>query len=175
MGGEMPNFSIGVLFGLLIAVPVAFTQQQPERIVIGAPLQIGMAKDTAISRIVEQGFTVNKVKDEEMWIVSKKNDHNEYDTVGTLSFTDSHMSWASRSWATSTDAETARLARSFYFLLKSFEDHGNTSCIIETEKQESPDLDNKQLSIHCGKRTATLYVTAYKDQRPAASLDETIK
>src|SRR5260370_39171796 len=114
-------------------------------------------------------------KNEYQWIWSEKNDRNEYDIMGVLTFTDSRLSWASRSWATSTDAETAKLARSFYFLLKSFEDNGKTSCVIETEKQESPDLDNKQLSIHCGKRTATLYVTAYKDQRPAASLDEMIK
>jgi hypothetical protein len=177
MGENIRNLAIGILLGFLVAVPIAYTQQQPERIVIGeTPLQIGIARDSAISQIAEHGLTVNKMNgEEEMWIVSRKNDRNEYDTLGMLTFINSRLSGASRSWASSTDPATTKLARNFYFLLKSFEDDGNTSCTIATQKQESPDFDNKQLLIHCGKRTAMLYVTAYKDQKPAATLSETIQ
>lgn len=74
-----------------------------------------------------------------------KNNREEYDALGSVAFTDSRLSWASKTWATGSDAESAKLARSFYFLVKSFEDRGNKSCVIETKKRESPDLDSKQL------------------------------
>lgn len=172
----MRNLLIGILLGLLIAVPVAFTQQQPERIVIGVPLQIGMTKDVVISRIAEQGFKIEKAKDDDMWVISKKTEgSNDYDIVGMFRATDSHISWASRSWTTSADAGATKMARSFYFLVKSFEDTGNTSCSIQTERVDSPNLDNKQLSIRCGKRTAVLYVTVSKDEMPVVSLDEWVE
>jgi hypothetical protein len=108
-------------------------------------------------------------------IVTQKNGHGEYDTVGTLTFTNSRLWWASRPWDSSSDPAAAKLARNFYFLLKSFEDDGNTSCTINTKSNEAADLDHKAIEIHCGKRVATLYVIAYKDQQPQATLDETIR
>jgi len=62
-----------------------------------------------------------------------------------------------------------------YFLLKSFEDNGKTSCTISTETREAPELDHKSIEILCGKRVATLFVTAYKNQGPSATLDENIR
>jgi hypothetical protein len=171
----MRNLFIGLLLGFLIAVPIAHTQQQPESIVVGVPVQIGMAKDVAISQIAEHGLTVTQLQGSEQWIVQQKNDQNQYDIVGALTFNNSRLSWASRTWVSNADPAAAKLARNFYFLVKSFEDHGNTSCVIDTQKQEGPDFDHDSLSVHCGRRTATLYVTKYKDQQPATSLDETIK
>ena len=174
----MRKFAIGLLLGFLVAVPIAVhPQQQPERIVVGVPLQIGMPKETVISQIVERGFSPKKTEGaaEETWTVSRKDDPNEDDPVGVLVFTNARLSWASRAWASSAEPQTAKLARSFYFLLKSFEQKGNTSCTIDTVNGEGPSTDFKQLSIHCGGRTATLYVTKLKDQQPSVSLDEQIK
>jgi hypothetical protein len=168
---RIPSFLLGVLSCLLVVLP-AMTQQE-ERIVIGVPLQIGMSKDTAINRIAERGLTITE--NEGMWLVTEKNDRNEYDVVGTLKFANSRLSWASRRWISSTDAGAAKVVRNLYFVLKSFEDQDNTSCTIGTKNVENQDTDSKALLIRCGKRTAMLAVAAYKDQRPEASLDETIK
>jgi hypothetical protein len=171
----MRNISIGILIGLMIAAPFAFTQTAPETITIEVPLQIGVPKETAINRLAEQGLRLTKLKDQEIWLISKKNG-SDYEFVGSVSFADSRLWSATRSWATtSTDTESAQLARSFYFLIRSFENGGNKSCVIDTMKNESPDYDFKELSIHCGKRTAKLDVTFYKGQPMSVSLDETIK
>jgi hypothetical protein len=173
----MRNLIFGVLLGILVAVPIAYTQQQrPESIEIGGVLlHIGMPQDSVISKIAESGLTVTHVNYSTNWVVSQKNDKNEFDALGMLAFTDSRLTWASRSWGDSADSGAAKLARSFYFLLKSFEDAGNTSCTISTHTQEAPDLDQKSTDIRCGKRAVAFYVVAYKDQRPTATLDETIK
>jgi hypothetical protein len=173
----MRNLFIGLLIGFLLAVPIAYTQQQPESIEVGGVLlRLGMAQDSAISKIAEKGgLTINKVNDSHNWLVSRKNDKGEYDAVGMLLFTESRLSWVSRSWAYSTDPGAAKIARNVYFLLKSFEDEGNTVCIVETSTNEGPDVDNRGIRIQCRRREARLFVTAYKGQATAASLDEAIK
>ncbi len=149
------------------------TQQAEQFEIGGVPLQIGMAKDTVLSRITERGLTLSKESGGSLFVM-EKNDRNEYHGTGALTFKDSRLMWASLTWD-GDDAGAAKLARSLYFLLNSFEKQGNTSCTIETTERESPELDNKSVEIHCGKRTAALYTVAYKEQRPVASLDETIK
>ena len=171
----MRNISIGILIGLMIAAPFAFTQTAPETITIEVPLQIGMPKETAINRLAEQGLTLTKLKDKEIWIISKKSGADN-EAIGSVSFVDSRLWSAMRSWATtSTETESAKLARSFYFLIRSFESSGNKSCVIDTMKNESSDYDFKQLAIHCGKRTATLDMTIYKGQPISVNLAETVK
>jgi hypothetical protein len=171
----MRNLSIGIVIGLLIAVPVARTGQQPEQIVVGALLQLGMTEDAAVRKVAEAGLTINKAKNNDIWVVSKKNELNEYDNVGFLTFKDSRLVWASRSLMNSGDIGAVKLIRNLYFLVKSYEDMGNTSCTLETQKQEGLEIDNKELMVHCGRRTAALYVVTYKDQQPRANLDESIK
>lgn len=166
------SFLVGFRFCLLIAIP-ALTQQE-EKIVIGALLQIGMPKDSAISRIAERGLTVTENEATRTWLVTEKNDRNEYDVLGTLQFTNSRLSWTSHRLTTSTDPGAAKLVRNLYFVLKAFEDQDKTACTIETKNTENPDMDSKSLLIRCGKRTAVLAVASYKDQRPAASLEEAI-
>jgi len=68
----------------------------------------------------------------------EKNDRNEYHVTGALTFKDSRLMWASLTWD-GDDAGAAKLARSLYFLLNSFEKQGNTSCTIETTERESPE------------------------------------
>jgi hypothetical protein len=173
----MRNICIGILIGLMIAAPFAFTQTAPETITIEVPLQIGMPKEAAINRLAEQGLTLTKLKDKEIWIVSKRNEQAEYEVIGSVSFDRSHLSLATRSWAsTSTDTEGAKLARNFYSLIRSFETSGNKSCVIDTRNWGFPDYDHRELGIHCGKRTATLDVNVYnKGALVNVNLDETIK
>jgi hypothetical protein len=170
------NLLIGVLMGLLVAGPIAYTQQPPESIEVGGVLlQIGTPKDSVISKLAQKGLMITPVKDSDSVAVQAKNEHGDYDVVGMLSFTNSRLRWASRSWDYSSDPGAAKLARSFYFLLKSFEENGNTSCTISTKTQEATELDHKSIEILCGKRVATLFVTTYKNQRPSATLDENIR
>jgi hypothetical protein len=175
----MRNFWIGVLIGLLIAVPIAYTQEQRERIVIAVPLEIGMEKEAVISRIAEQGFVTNKVQgavqEKESWVITKKNDPSGNNPVGTLMFDKSRLSWASRAWADSTDSGAVKVTRNLYFLLKSFEEHRNTSCSIETTTVDTPNMNNKEVAIHCGKRTALLNVYAMNEKEPIVTVDETIQ
>jgi len=71
---EMRNISIGILIVFLVAAPLAFTQTPSETIFIEVPLQIGMTKDAAISRLAEQGLTLSKAKGMETWAVARKNE-----------------------------------------------------------------------------------------------------
>jgi hypothetical protein len=54
----MRNLLLGILIGLLIAVPIAYTQQEPQRIDVGVRVYIGEAKDVVIARIAAQGGLV---------------------------------------------------------------------------------------------------------------------
>jgi hypothetical protein len=179
----MPKFCFGLLCGFLICallVLPGMTQQAEQIVIGGVPLQIGMAKDTVLSKIAERGFSLTSGNNlsssaaSPTLFVREKNDRGDYDVVGAVTFKDSRLFWASRTWG-DEDAGAAKLVRNLYFLLNSFEKQGNTSCTIETREQESPDLNSKSVDIHCGKRTASLYTVAYKEQRPVANLDETIK
>jgi hypothetical protein len=38
------------------------------------------------------------------------------------------------------------------------------------QKTDTPTVDSDQISISCGRRTATMYVTKYKEQEPTVSL-----
>jgi len=168
----MAKFCFGLLCGVLICslVVVPGMTQQAEQIVIGSvSLELGMAKDAALSRITEHGLNLQKGQSAESFLVIDKNN-----VLGQLAFTNSHLSWPSRSWE-SEDAGAAKLARKFHHLLNSFEKQGNTSCAIETREQQSPEWDSNGVEIHCGKRTARLNVAAYKGQRDEATLDETIR
>jgi hypothetical protein len=172
----MRNLLIGLLLGLLIAVPVTYPQQQPEQIYIGmTTLQLGMAKDRAISQLAEKSYHLSKLEGQDEWVVDQKNDQNKFEPIGTLTFTNGPLTWASRTWASTTEPGSAKLVRSLYFLVKSFEDSGNAACTIESETREAQELDSKVVSIHCGKRTARMHSVKYKDQEPETTLDETIK
>lgn len=108
------SFLVGVLFCLLAAIPVA--TQQEEKIVIGAPLQIGMSKDAAISRIAERGLTVTENEATGTWLVTDKNDRDEYDLVGTLKFTNSRLSWASHRLTSSVRTPERRNLSAIFIL-----------------------------------------------------------
>jgi hypothetical protein len=59
-------FLLGVVVGLLLIVPIAYTQQQPERIVIGVPVQIGDSQDSTIARIAANSdVLVSKYKEQD--------------------------------------------------------------------------------------------------------------
>jgi hypothetical protein len=179
----MYKFCFGLLCGILICCLVvvpAMTQQAEQIAIGGVPLQIGMAKDAVLNKITQRGFDITSGEIvtsgslSESLFVREKNNRNEYEVVGAFTFKDSRLFWASRTWD-GQDAGAAKLARNLYFLLNSFEKQGNTSCTIETREQERPELDSKTTEIHCGKRTASLYAVAYKEQRALANLEETIK
>lgn len=174
----MRNLIVGMLFGILIvAVPTAFTQQESERIYIGADLQLGMAKDSVISKVAEQGLKVTKVQElGESWIVTEKNEKtNEYDAVGMLTFSNGRLSWASRTWIANWDANSAKLAKNMYFLAKSLEDSGNSICTLETQSGETPDLLSKSTLIHCGRRTISVNLSRIKEQNEETQLVEVVK
>jgi hypothetical protein len=118
----MRNLLIGLLLGLIIAGPAARTGQQAERIVVGAPVQIGMTKDAVISEIVERGFIAQKTRGgaEEAWLVFRKEDPDGNDPLGLLMFTDSHLFWASHTWASSGEAGNSEARKDLLFSIEVF-------------------------------------------------------
>jgi hypothetical protein len=82
---------------------------------------------------------------------------------------------AMRTWAESWDAGSAKIGKNLYFLVKSFEDSGNTACSIESKPQESPDFESKEILIHCGRRMITIGVSKYKEQHEETQVSETVK
>src|SRR5215813_10123870 len=154
----MYKFCFGLLCSVLICgllVVPGMTQQQAERIEVGGvPLQIGMAQDTVVSQLTQNGLEVRKGENGSSWPVFKRNGPN-YDVMGALAFTNSRLIWANRT-LDDEDLGAAKLVCDFYFLMKSFEKQGNKSCTIETKEQESPDFDSKSVLIQCGKRIAKL-------------------
>jgi len=177
----MKNLLLGTLLGILLAlVPIAYTQQQGERIFVGTTsLQLGMEKDAVISRLAEQGYRLSRVEGPpsqgDQWLVSEKNAQAEYDLLGSIVFMKGRLSTATRYWAESWDSGSAKIARNLYFLAKSLEDSGNTTCVIETNPSESPEFDQKDIRIHCGRRTLGIDVSKYKEQREVTQLWEGVK
>jgi hypothetical protein len=178
----MKRFLLGLVLGILLAsVPLAYTQQRSERIFVGnISLQLGTEKDADISKLAEGGFKLAKLpsseSQSESWIVEQKNEKTaEYDILGSLHFTNGRLLSASRHWAESWDTGSAKVGKNFYFLIKSFEEAGNTSCSIETQSEESPDYDSKKTLIHCGRRMVTVDVTKYKEQPEETQVTETVK
>jgi len=177
---KMKNLLLGVALGILLAfVPLAYTQQA-ERISVGTVgLQLGMEKDAVISRLAERGYKLSKLEgsdnQSEQWVVSERTEQAEYELRGSLLFTKGRLSVATRGWADSWDVGSAKIARSLYFLVKSFEESGNTSCSVETKPQEGPEIDSKESLIRCGRRTIIIGVSKYKEQHEETQLSETVK
>jgi hypothetical protein len=179
----MKNIVLGLVLGILLAsVPRAYTQQEPERIYVGTTsVRLGMEKDVVISKFAGLGYKVSKVPPSsegpiESWVISEKNEQTgEYDVVASLSFKNARLNWALRQWAESWDAGSAKVGKNLYFLVKSFADSGNTTCSIESIPQETPEFESKESLIHCGRRTITIAVSKYKEQREETQVTETVK
>lgn len=58
----MKNILLGLVLGILLAsVPLAYTQQESERIHVGAAtLRLGMEENVAISKLAELGYKLDK-------------------------------------------------------------------------------------------------------------------
>ena len=178
----MKNLLLGLLLGILVAsAQRAYTQQQPERIAVGDTiLQLGMQKDAVISRLAEQGYKVTKLtgpeRTSDMWIASEKNDQtDEYDIVVTFDFKNERLLRVTRAWANNWDVGSAKVGKSFYFLMKSLETSGNTTCTLETKSQEGPELESKESLLHCGRRSVSIGVSKYKEQHEETQVTETVK
>jgi hypothetical protein len=178
----MKNIFLGLVLGILLAsVPLAYTQQPQERIYAGnVSLQLGMEKDAVISKLAEHDYKLTKLQSSESpgesWIVSQKNEQTgEYDLIATLQFKNGRLLWALRELAESWDTGSAKVGKNLYFLIKSFEESGNTACSVETKSQEAPDFDSKETLIHCGRRMVTVGVSKYKEQHEETLVSETVK
>lgn len=178
----MNKVLIGVLLGiLLMSVPRALTQKQPERIDVGdVTLQLGMAKDAVITKLTERGYSSGKLATSsevvENWFISRKNkETGEYDSLGSLVFENGRLSSARGNRAESWDTGSAKVGKSLYFLMKSFEDSGNTSCSVETKFQEGPEFDSRETLLHCGKRVVSIAVSRIREQHEETQLTEIVR
>ena len=175
----MKKLVLGVLLGFLAASAV--TQQQPERVVVGTlSLHLGMPQDSVVSKLVEQGYKVTKLRGPEgsidLWSVSQKNDQtNEYDIVAMMDFKNEHLTRVSRTWANNWDVGSAKVGKNLYFLVKWLEESGHTTCTIEAKSQEGPDIESKESLLHCGAKKVSISVSKYKDQHEETQVTETLK
>jgi hypothetical protein len=140
-----------------------------------------MAKDAVISKLTEQGYESAKVEKmsnggHESWLVSQKNSETrEYDSLGSLAFDGGRLSWVRAIRTESWDAGSTKVAKSLYFLMKAFEDSGNTSCSVETKFQEGPEFDSRETVLHCGKRVVSIAVNRIHEQREETQLTEMVR
>jgi hypothetical protein len=178
----MNKVLLGVALGILLAyVPRAVSQRQPERINVGdVILQLGMAKDSAISMLTERGYESTKLSKSsdvfhESWMVSQKNkETGVYDSLASLAFDNGRLSWVSGHRADSWDTGSAKIGKNLYFLMKSFEDSGNATCLVETKLQESPEFYSRATLLHCGKRMVSIDVSRIREQPEETQLIETV-
>jgi hypothetical protein len=179
----MKNALLGLVLGILLtSAPRAFTQQQAERIDVGdVNLQLGMAKDAVIAKLTERGYEAGKLgtltdSANESWMVSQKNkETGEYDSLASFAFTNGRLSWVRANRAESWDTGSAKIGKNLYFLLKSFEDSGNTSCSVETKFQEGPEFYSRETLLHCGKRVVSIGVSRIREQHEETQIAETVK
>jgi len=138
-----------------------------------------MGKDAVISKLAERGYKLTKVGAENSsdgWIVSEKNEQTgEYDTLGSITFKNGRLYWALRQWADSWDAGTSKVGKNLYFLIKTFEESGNTTCSIETKFQEGPEFESKKSLIHCGRRMIAIDVSRIREQHEETQVTETVQ
>ncbi len=172
----MRNLIFGIFIGFMVAAPLAHTQPEPEKIVVGAPLEIGMAKDKVFSLIEQNGFSlIPFANDPTRWLVAKMNSEKDYETAGMVGFTGSRLTWALRNWADSDDKGATKIARGFYFLMKGFEEKGDTKCSLSTTTSDSPDYESKQIRILCGRRLSVIDVSKYKDRNLQVTVHEEVR
>ncbi len=176
----MKNLLVGLFLGIFAAfAPQAGTRQEPERIVVGSTtLQLGIDKDATISKLAELGYKLSKLQGYEgpgeTWFALEKIG-GEYHPVAGFQFINGRLTWATRNWAESSDAGSAKIGRAVYLLAKSFEESGRTACSIETKSLETPESEMKKTFIHCGRRTIFINVSRNKEEPVGTAVTETVE
>jgi len=177
----MKNLLVGVFLGFLIASiwnnHVQAAQREPARIWVGTDLQLGMPKDAVIAKVAEAGYEIKRITaiEGDMWTVAKKNERNEYDVVGGMTFIGGKLGFANHTLYASFDQPAAKLARSFYFAIRDLEADHNSVCTLESKNQENATFYSKTGILHCGNRTISESVSKYQDQNEEGELTEAVK
>ncbi|HVS89220.1 MAG TPA: hypothetical protein VHF01_13495 [Candidatus Acidoferrum sp.] len=122
----MKNLLVGVCLGFLLSslwnkhASAGQTQAEPARIWVGTELQLGMPKDSVITKVAEGGYEIKRATaiEGDYWTITKKNEKNEYDLVGTVTFRGGKLDWAEHTLYSSFDQSAAKFARNLYFALR---------------------------------------------------------
>jgi hypothetical protein len=183
IGGHMKNLLVGVCLGFLLSslwnkhASAGQTQAEPARIWVGTELQLGMPKDSVIMKVAEGGYEIKRATaiEGDYWTITKKNEKNEYDLVGTVTFRGGKLDWAEHTLYSSFDQSAAKFARNLYFALRDLEVDHNNVCTLENKNQESAAFYSKTGMLHCGRRTISVIVSKYQDQNEEGQLGESVK
>jgi hypothetical protein len=172
----MRNLVLGMLLGLVISVPIAYTQQK-ETLTFGtgASLQIDMSEVTARHQLAAFGLVLSGSTDATggHYVVAERD--NLRRGHGFAEFDNAGLSYASYARVETTDLEAVRMVRDFLTLARDFEARGLTSCTFETRAVGNPgSADSQSASVRCGKRTAQLLLTGSQGQT-WASVEEVIR
>ena len=179
----MKNVLVGVLLGFLIAsvwnnhVSAGQIERQPAPIWVGTELQLGMRKESVVTKVTEAGYEIKRATaiEGDYWTVTKKNEKNEYDLIGAMTFRGGKLDWAEHTLYSSFDQPAAKLARNFYFVVRDLEAGHNNVCTLESKNQESATVYSKTGMLHCGNRTISVGVSKYQDQNEEGQLIEAVK
>jgi len=177
------NVLVGVLLGFLIAsvwnnhVSAGQIERQPAPIWVGTELQLGMRKESVVTKGTEAGYEIKRATaiEGDYWTVTKKNEKNEYDLIGAMTFRGGKLDWAEHTLYSSFDQPAAKLARNFYFVVRDLEAGHNNVCTLESKNQESATVYSKTGMLHCGNRTISVGVSKYQDQNEEGQLIEAVK
>ncbi len=178
----MKNLLVGLFLGLLIAsvlnnhVSAAQAQRAPARIWVGADLQVGMPKETVITKVAEAGYEITRqtAVGGDFWTVMK-NQNSERDFIGNIIFVGGTLESAEHSLYDSTDQPAAKLARGFYFAVRDLEADHNSVCTVETKNEEQAVFESKSGMLHCRNRTISVTASKLQDQDEEAELTESVK
>jgi hypothetical protein len=136
-----------------------------------------MARESVIAKVAEAGYEPKRTTgiEGDYWTVSKKNENNEYDLIGSMTFSGGKLTLANHTLYDSSELPAAKFARNFYLLVRDLETDHNNVCTLESKNQESADFYSKMGILHCGNRTISVSVSKYKDQQEDGQLTEAIK
>ena len=137
--------AISVLFALS---PQCFAQSEVSLKLGGVTVWLGMSKQEAVKRFSESSYKVIEAKDLMSAVVDSAVVDQASNTVGLVTFTSGHLSYAQRSWGTCEE----NCLDSVLAALASIAADGIKRCTLERDTILEPATKTDRVSIICGQR-----------------------
>jgi hypothetical protein len=156
----------------LLSATTSGAQTVAPRISIGGiELQLGMPQEEALRKL----SVLYRVQDLSpgSWVVLREN-RGEYAPLGSITFTDDRLTFASRSWTPPGPNQSAdSLARAFFDAVRSMTGGGTRTCLVATSEQSTTVGTMRQIELTCQGRIVT--IAAVLNSNTVVGIDETIR
>lgn len=143
-----------ILALITLLASLAWAQHKPERPTPGesiwlgnTELQLGLPKETVISRLAEHYKLVKVPPEGEGWLVESEG--TQPAMLGQVLFDKGKLVLAARDW-TSGDEDSFAIAQAFYGAFDQFAKEGKHACKVDAHTNHSQGVESGFLTFYCG-------------------------